>query len=113
MCRIFHNVDVIDVLTPFLCVLYFQKAEDAEIVGLLLGSMGLETHVTQQALHILRQQCTAAGKKVYTFTMGKINEAKLSNFGEVNKACTFATQWTAKGFIGLFSVGFHRWMYIV
>lgn len=63
-----------------------QKAKDAEIVGLLLGSMGLETQLTQQVLNILRRQCVAAGKKVYTFTMGKINEAKLSNFGEVDFA---------------------------
>jgi hypothetical protein len=47
--------------------------------------MGLETQLTQRVLDILRRQCMAAGKKVYTFTMGKINEAKLSNFGEARR----------------------------
>ena len=60
-----------------------SKVKDAKIIGLLIGSMGIETTNLQTIVHQLQQLITTAGKKYYVFVLGRINEAKLCNFPEV------------------------------
>uniref|UniRef100_A0A7N0VLP5 2-(3-amino-3-carboxypropyl)histidine synthase subunit 2 n=1 Tax=Kalanchoe fedtschenkoi TaxID=63787 RepID=A0A7N0VLP5_KALFE len=57
-----------------------EKAKDANIVGILVGTLGVAGY-----LHVINQMkelVAAAGKKAYTFVMGKPNPAKLANFPE-------------------------------
>ena len=59
------------------------KAKDANIIGIIIGSMGLSDIVVQNTMYRLQSLITASGKKHYTFVMGRLNEAKLCNFPEV------------------------------
>jgi diphthamide biosynthesis protein 2 len=76
-----------------------QKARDAEVVGLLVGTLGVQSYLP--LLAHLRQLLTGrrpgeskttlssrsrknAGRKVYTISVGKLNPAKLANFQEVD-----------------------------
>lgn len=63
------------------------KVKDAAIIGIIVGSMGLTGHLIQSLLSRLKTLIRAARKKSYTFVMGRLNEAKLSNFPEVMNSC--------------------------
>ncbi|KAK9814668.1 hypothetical protein WJX72_009496 [[Myrmecia] bisecta] len=58
-----------------------EKAKNANIVGILVGTLGVAGYL--QAVERLRALAQAAGKKTYTLLMGKPNPAKLANFPEV------------------------------
>jgi diphthamide biosynthesis protein 2 len=60
-----------------------SKVKAAKIIGLLVGSMGIETANLQAIVRQLQALIEAAGKKFYVFVLGRINEAKLCNFPEV------------------------------
>ncbi len=62
-----------------------HKVKDATIIGIILGSMGIDSIRTQRLITRLEKMIVAAGKKYYTFVMGRINEAKLCNFPEVSQ----------------------------
>ena len=49
--------------------------------------MGLTENDTRTILHRLQILIKMAGKKCYTFAMGRLNEAKLSNFPEIDIFC--------------------------
>eukprot|EP00514_Thraustochytrium_sp_LLF1b_P013660 CAMPEP_0184547538 /NCGR_PEP_ID=MMETSP0199_2-20130426/5633_1 /TAXON_ID=1112570 /ORGANISM="Thraustochytrium sp., Strain LLF1b" /LENGTH=508 /DNA_ID=CAMNT_0026942045 /DNA_START=50 /DNA_END=1579 /DNA_ORIENTATION=+ len=55
-----------------------QHAKDAQIYGLLVGTMGVRGY--EKVLAHLTKMIADAGKKSYTFLMGKINPNKLANF---------------------------------
>ena len=59
-----------------------EKVKDSERVGLLVGT--LATARFPEILARLRRILKQAGKKVYTFLVGKPNVAKLANFPEVD-----------------------------
>ena len=59
-----------------------EKAKDAERIGLLVGTLG--TANFGDILERLRKTIKTAGKKVYTFLVGKPNVAKLANFPEID-----------------------------
>ncbi|KAG2484510.1 hypothetical protein HYH03_016653 [Edaphochlamys debaryana] len=59
-----------------------EKARAANIVGILVGTLG--TGGFLDVISCLRRLVEAAGKKSYTFLMGKPNPAKLGNFPEVD-----------------------------
>ncbi|KXZ56090.1 hypothetical protein GPECTOR_2g972 [Gonium pectorale] len=59
-----------------------EKARAANIVGLLVGTLGSAGFL--DVISALRRLAAAAGKKTYTFLMGKPNPAKLGNFPEVD-----------------------------
>ena len=61
------------------------RVKDAQIIGIIVGSMGLSGPVTQAILLRLETLIAAAKKNSYVFIMGRLNEAKLCNFPEVNK----------------------------
>lgn len=44
-------------------------------------------------IHRMKEMITQAGKKAYTFVMGRPNPAKLANFPEVNLRFVFSYFW--------------------
>ena len=61
-----------------------MKVKDAAVIGIIVGSMGLSGDIIRHTLSEIQALIAAAGKKSYTFVMGRINEAKLRNFPEVD-----------------------------
>lgn len=59
-----------------------EKAKDANIVGILVGTLGVLNYLS--AIDHLKRLIRAAGKKPYTLVVGKPNVAKLANFQEVD-----------------------------
>lgn len=70
-----------------------QKARDASVVGLLVGTLGVQSYLP--LLGHLRRRLTGknddpngnsggGGRKVYTISVGKLSPAKLANFQEVD-----------------------------
>jgi len=59
-----------------------EKAKDARIVGILVGTLGVANYM--EILNRLKSLIKKAGKKTYVFIVGKINVAKLANFMEVD-----------------------------
>ncbi|KAI6198279.1 Diphthamide biosynthesis protein 2 [Aphelenchoides fujianensis] len=51
---------------------------DANVVGLVVGTLDIAGY--REAIQRVRALCKAANKKLYVFSIGKLNEAKLSNF---------------------------------
>ncbi|GFP79145.1 diphthamide biosynthesis protein 2 [Phtheirospermum japonicum] len=60
----------------------FEKAKDANMIGILVGTLGAAGYL--HMIHKMRELITKAGKKSYTFVMGRPNPAKLANFPECN-----------------------------
>ena len=61
---------------------YIERAKDAQIVGLLVGTLGVADYI--DVLDRMRKLAKDAGKKTYTFVVGKINVPKLANFLEID-----------------------------
>jgi len=55
-----------------------EQAKDARVFGILVGTMGVQGY--SNMLNHLRNIIATAGRKSYTFMMGKINANKLANF---------------------------------
>ncbi|XP_069182388.1 2-(3-amino-3-carboxypropyl)histidine synthase subunit 2-like isoform X2 [Procambarus clarkii] len=59
-----------------------EKAKDAKIIGILVGTLGVAD--CQHVISKLKSIIKAAGKRSYTFIVGKPNEPKLANISEVD-----------------------------
>jgi diphthamide biosynthesis protein 2 len=59
------------------------RVKDANIIGIIVGSMGLSIETTRQIVDRLEALISTARKNSYVFVMGRLNEAKLCNFPEV------------------------------
>lgn len=59
-----------------------ERAKDASVVGILVGTLGVADYLT--ILQQLKETIGRAGKKSYTFAMGKLNVPKLANFLEID-----------------------------
>ena len=59
-----------------------ERAKDARIVGILIGTLGVKDYL--EIIDRLKTVIKTAGKRFYTFSMGKPNPAKLANFTEVD-----------------------------
>eukprot|EP01039_Chlorochromonas_danica_P011051 gene11051-12307_t len=68
------------------------KAKESETIGLILSSMGLDHTLLRRCLLRLQRLLQAARKKYYTFIMGRLNEAKLCNFPEIDVFCLIASE---------------------
>uniref|UniRef100_A0A914MRZ2 2-(3-amino-3-carboxypropyl)histidine synthase subunit 2 n=1 Tax=Meloidogyne incognita TaxID=6306 RepID=A0A914MRZ2_MELIC len=55
-----------------------EKVKDANTIGLVLGYVSMECR--KEAISRVRKLCKQRGKKLYVFYIGKLNEAKLTNF---------------------------------
>lgn len=51
------------------------------VFGILINTLSVKNYLP--VIDILRSQIAAAGKKSYTFVVGKVNVAKLANFSEI------------------------------
>ncbi|KAK2886232.1 2-(3-amino-3-carboxypropyl)histidine synthase subunit 2 [Channa argus] len=58
-----------------------ERAKDASVVGILVGTLGVADYLT--IIQQLKETIHRAGKKSYTFAMGKLNVPKLANFLEI------------------------------
>ncbi|XP_043941300.1 2-(3-amino-3-carboxypropyl)histidine synthase subunit 2 isoform X1 [Protopterus annectens] len=59
-----------------------ERARDAQVVGILVGTLGVADYLS--VIDHLKELIRKAGKKSYTFVMGRLNAAKLANFLEVD-----------------------------
>lgn len=59
-----------------------ERAKDAGVVGILVGTLGVADYLS--IIQQLKEAIHRAGKKSYTFAMGKLNVAKLANFLEID-----------------------------
>ncbi|RUS80213.1 hypothetical protein EGW08_012038 [Elysia chlorotica] len=59
-----------------------ERTKDANIVGIVAGTLGVAKY--KDMIDHLKVLLKAAGKKSYTFVVGKLNPAKLANFAEVD-----------------------------
>lgn len=57
------------------------KVASAPIIGILINTLSVKNYMT--ALQHCQELIAAAGKKSYTFVVGKLNAAKIANFSEV------------------------------
>jgi diphthamide biosynthesis protein 2 len=65
-----------------------QKARDAHVFGILVSNLS-QQHLVE-VVKSLQQIIQRAGKACYSFAVGKINPAKLSNFAEIEVFCLVA-----------------------
>jgi len=90
-------------VTKLLMRRYFlvEKTKDASRIGLLVGTLGSQQ--CTEMLEKLRKVIKGAGKRAYTFLVGKPNVAKLANFPEIDVfvlvACTELTFIDSKEFL--------------
>ncbi|XP_073140500.1 uncharacterized protein [Henckelia pumila] len=77
-----------------------EKAKDANIIGILVGTLGAVGYL--HMIHHIKELITKAGKKPYTFVMGRPNPSKLANFPEcdvfINVACAQTALLDSKEF---------------
>ncbi|XP_031570952.1 2-(3-amino-3-carboxypropyl)histidine synthase subunit 2-like [Actinia tenebrosa] len=59
-----------------------QKAKDAQVVGIVVGTLGVADYL--EIIERLKKVLSIAGKKYYTFVMGKLNVPKMANFMEID-----------------------------
>ncbi|XP_078574406.1 2-(3-amino-3-carboxypropyl)histidine synthase subunit 2-like [Branchiostoma floridae x Branchiostoma japonicum] len=59
-----------------------EKAKEANVVGIVAGTLGVSDYLT--VINNLKEMIKKAGKKSYTFVMGKLNVPKLANFMEID-----------------------------
>lgn len=59
-----------------------EKTKDAERIGILIGTLGTANY--SDIIQRLRDRIREAGKRCYTFLVGKPNAAKLANFPEID-----------------------------
>jgi diphthamide biosynthesis protein 2 len=59
-----------------------ERAKDADIIGIVVGTLAVSNYM--DILAYLKRIIKAAGKKYYTFVMGKLNIPKLANFSEID-----------------------------
>ncbi|KAL6560616.1 hypothetical protein OROGR_004175 [Orobanche gracilis] len=79
----------------------FEKAKDANMIGILVGTLGAVGYLDM--IHRMGELITKAGKKSYTFVMGRPNPAKLANFLEcdifINVSCPQTALLDSKEFL--------------
>uniref|UniRef100_UPI00358DDD2C 2-(3-amino-3-carboxypropyl)histidine synthase subunit 2 n=1 Tax=Myxine glutinosa TaxID=7769 RepID=UPI00358DDD2C len=59
-----------------------ERVRDAHIIGIILGTLGMVGY--RDTVARMREVAERAGKRHYTFAVGKLNPAKLANFPEID-----------------------------
>jgi len=59
-----------------------EKAKDAQLIGILVATLGVANYL--EIIERIKALITNAGKKYYTFVVGKLNPSKLANFPEID-----------------------------
>lgn len=70
------------------------RVKAARTVGIILSTMGLQLDLLQRCLARAQALLSASDKRYYSFILGRINEAKLCNFPEVDLFCLISTEDT-------------------
>jgi diphthamide biosynthesis protein 2 len=65
-----------------------QRVKEAGVIGIVAAGVGVRGG--REMLSQLRTAAESCGRKVYTFAVGRVNVAKLSNFAEVEAFCLVA-----------------------
>ena len=60
---------------------YLTSVSTASIIGILINTLSVRNYL--HIVKLVKDRIRAAGKKSYTFVVGKINTAKLANFSEI------------------------------
>jgi len=68
------------------------KVKDARTIGLIIGSMSYAAVLTNRTIQRLQSLLTVGKKACYTFLLGKLNEAKLCNFPEIDVFVLFTNE---------------------
>ncbi|KAK4345858.1 hypothetical protein RND71_036034 [Anisodus tanguticus] len=66
------------------CLIFYVGSDDPAFANILMTYNACEIAGYLQMIHQMKDLITRAGKKAYTFVMGRPNPAKLANFPEVN-----------------------------
>ena len=69
-----------------------SRVQQSTTIGIIVGSMGLQTEITRAIVHRLQTLIKASEKHFYTFVMGRLNETKLCNFPEIDVFCLIASE---------------------
>ena len=69
-----------------------QAVSAAKTIGIIVGSMGLTGETTRDIIRRLQLLIEAGGKRYYTFVMGRLNEAKICNFPEIDVFCFISNE---------------------
>lgn len=69
-----------------------SRVRDAKVVGIIVGSMGLSDSETKCIIERLTRLLDVSRKQHLVFVMGRMNEAKLCNFPEVDIYCLIANE---------------------
>lgn len=72
-----------------------HKVESAKVIGIIIGSMGLTAELIKDLIFRLTSLIHAANKQSFVVVMGRINEAKLGNFPEIDMFCLIANDEVA------------------
>ncbi|XP_074642007.1 2-(3-amino-3-carboxypropyl)histidine synthase subunit 2-like [Tubulanus polymorphus] len=75
-----ENMNVNRSLMRRMCTI--EKIKDAKIVGIAVGTLGVSDY--QSIINHLQTVLKQAGKRSYTFVLGKLNVAKMANFLEID-----------------------------
>jgi diphthamide biosynthesis protein 2 len=59
-----------------------QKARDASVIALLVGTLGVAAYLP--LLAHLREKLVERGRRIYTISVGKLTPAKLANYAEID-----------------------------
>eukprot|EP00301_Raphidiophrys_heterophryoidea_P024860 c8198_g1_i1.p1 GENE.c8198_g1_i1~~c8198_g1_i1.p1 ORF type:complete len:498 (+),score=109.91 c8198_g1_i1:41-1495(+) len=78
-----------------------QRAIDANVIGILISTLAVDGFV--QVAQALRDKIHQSGRRAYTVVVGKLNEAKLANFSDIEifvvVACRLNTVVDCKNFL--------------
>ena len=81
-CTLEHGIPSVVVQTLKRRYFLVEKAREANIVGILVGTLGAAGY--KNVIQQLRMAAKNADKKTYTLLMGKPSPAKLANFPEID-----------------------------
>jgi len=77
-----------------------QRAMDANVIGILISTLAVDGFV--EVARDLREKIHQSGRRAYTVVVGKLNEAKLANFSDIEVfvviACRLNTVVYSKSF---------------
>jgi diphthamide biosynthesis protein 2 len=71
------------------------KVKEASVIGLIIGSMGIDSGIFINVVERLSTLITASNKKCVVIVAGKLTESKLGNFPEIDIFCLIGNELSA------------------
>lgn len=69
-----------------------SKVKDANVIGLIIGSMGIDSLSCSKIVNRLSSLVEASNKKCVVIVAGKLTESKLGNFPEIDLFCLIGSE---------------------